>query len=89
MIFLTNLGSFSVVRLRLAIPAGVGPVAGVALGGGPNLGARAGPEPAVDIRGLKVGAVAACEVALATRCPNEPHVTARDPLLDKFIFLQT
>lgn len=81
------LGSFSVVGLRLSVAAGVGPVAGVALGGGPDLGAGTGPKPAVDVGGLQVGAVAAREVALAAGRPDEPYVTASDPLLYEFVFL--
>ena len=33
-----------------------------------------GPEPAVDVLGEEVGAVAAVKVAQATRCPEVRHV---------------
>lgn len=73
----------------MSVAAGVGPVAGVALRGRPDLGARAGPEPAVLVGGLQVGSVAASEVTLAARCPDEAHVAARDPLLHELVLLLT
>jgi hypothetical protein len=68
------LGGLTVVGLRLVEAAGAGPVAGVALAGGADLGARAGPEPSVHVGGLQVGTVAAIEVALAARGPDVPRM---------------
>ena len=68
------LGGLTVVGLRLVEAAGAGPVAGVALAGGADLGAGAGPEPSVHVGGLQVGTVAAVEVALAARGPDVPKM---------------
>lgn len=84
---MSYLGSFAVVGLGLSVAAGVGPVAGVALRGGPDLSAGTRPEPAVHVGRLQVGPVTACEVALATRRPDVAHVTACDTLLDELILL--
>lgn len=67
-----GLGELAVVGLPLAGAAGVGPVADPAEGavGGGDTGGRAGPEPAVDERGLQVGPVAAVKVALAAGGPD-------------------
>lgn len=81
------MGGLAVVGLCLAVSSSVGPVTGVALRGGSDLGAGAGPEPAVDIGGLQVGSVAARKIALATRRPDVAHVTAGDPLLDELVLL--
>lgn len=72
----------------MAISASVGPVTSVALGGRSNLSARAGPEPAVNIRRLQVSAVTTSKVAFATRRPNVADVSTRDSLLDEFVFLK-
>lgn len=85
----TYLSGFSVVGLRLAVSAGVGPVAGVALGGGTDLGTRSRPEPAIDIGGLQIGAVTAREIALASRRPDESNIATGDSLFYEFIFLRT
>lgn len=60
-----TLGSFSVVGLRLSEATSSAPVTGISLGGGSNLSARSGPEPAVNVSGLQVWPVAAIEVTLA------------------------
>lgn len=72
----------------MTVPAGGAPVSGVPLGGGADLGAGARPEPAVDVGGLKVGAVAPGEVALAARRPDEAHVGTGNALLDELVFLE-
>lgn len=68
------LGGLAVVGLCLVEASGGGPVAGVALAGGADLGAGAGPEPTVHVGGLQIGAVATVEVALAARRPDVPRV---------------
>lgn len=83
----THLRGFPVVGLGLAVAAGVGPVTGVALHGGPNLGAGARPKPAVHVGGLQVGPVAACEVAFTPRRPDVPDIGAGYLLLHELVFL--
>lgn len=81
------MSGFAVVGLRLSVAAGVGPVAGVALRGGADLGAGTRPEPPVHVGGLQVGTVTSGKVTLATRSPDETHVAACDPLLDELVLL--
>lgn len=67
---------------------GEGPVTGIALGGGSDLGAGARPKPAVHIRGLQIRAIATREVAFTSRCPDESHVTASNSLLYELVLLK-
>lgn len=86
--FVVALGRLTIVRLRLAISAGVAPVAGVPLGRRTDFGARARPEPAILVRWLQIGALASSEIALAARCPDESHISTGQSLLDELIFLR-
>lgn len=72
-----TLCSFAVVWLWLTVSSSVAPVSGVTLACRTDLGARSGPEPSVNILGLKICSVAAVEVALTARCPNVSHVSSR------------
>lgn len=72
-----TLCSFAVVWLWLTVSSGVAPVSRVTLSRRPDLGARSGPEPSVNVLRLKVGSVAAVEVALTARGPNISHVSSR------------
>lgn len=60
----------TVVRLGFADAAALGPIVLVALGGRGEFLQHGGPEPAVHVQGLKVGTVAALEVAQSARRPN-------------------
>ena len=62
---LAYLGCLSVVGLSLAETSGAAPVSGVPLGGGSDLGARAGPEPSVHVGRLQVRAVTTVEVTFS------------------------
>lgn len=81
------LSRLTVVRLLLAVSAGVAPVASVALRGRSNLDARAGPEPAVLVRGLQIRTIASGKVTLAPRRPDVANVTTGDALLDELVLL--
>lgn len=62
-----------VVGLGLVEASSAGPVSRVALVGGADLAAGAGPEPAVHVGGQEVGAVTTVEVTLAARSPDVPE----------------
>lgn len=64
----------TIVGLRDVEASAGRPIALVALVGGGELLQGRRPEPAVDVRGLKIGTFAALEVAQATRCPNVLHL---------------
>ena len=73
------LDALEVVRLPLALLAGVAPVGlpgGGAVGGGDPGVARARPEPPVDVDGGEVGGVAALvlEVTLAAAGVHRAHI---------------
>lgn len=85
---MTYLSGFTIVRLGLSEATGEGPIPGVALGGRSDFGAGAGPEPAVHIRGLQIGAIATREVAFTSRCPDKSDITASNSLLYELVLLK-
>lgn len=82
------LSSFTIVRLGLSEATGEGPVTGVALSGGSDFSTGAGPEPAVHIRWLQIGAIATREVAFTSRGPDESNITASNSLLYELVLLK-
>lgn len=85
---ISYLSGFTIVRLGLPEATGEGPIAGVALGGGSDFGAGAGPEPAVHIRGLQIGTITTRKVTFTSRCPDKSHITASNSLLYELVFLK-
>lgn len=65
----TSLLGFAVVGLRLLQSSAFGPVVLITLRGRGQLLEGCGPEPSVYVEWLKVGAVAALEVAQTSRSP--------------------